>query len=220
MVRKISPAQAIKNIGLPLVNAFRNDGFSAYIAGGVVRDYVLGGQFKDIDIFISSKFENEKSDDDFIKNIHHIIDVVGFKGMISKRELKLTKDNLLSKSNYIPLNPQNKGFRVYESTFFFKNEEIVVQFIFTNSNTETLVDFIGTFDLGINMVAIGQNNGIVKHPKFLEDVENNKITIYSNNQKTRSRAYGLQKKYKNFHTINDSFIPPPTPININVSLPF
>ena len=158
-------------------------GINPVLAGGCMRDIILGGKVNDLDMFITrSSYQNGLSDFDFL--IANIAEKEGW-------ELSFHSD--YEEDDHLP------HHRVLHSVWNFKSE-----FREEPYNIVILPDDIGTrdiikeFDFGINMIGINTYSILSVNPHFVEDVEHTKCTIRNERSKevTQRRYDKLSLKYE------------------------
>lgn len=156
-------------------------GINPLLAGGAMRDTILGGEVKDLDVFISvSKARMQGVDfDSFVEDL---ADREGWQ--------------LKHCSNYEEMDPppHTTLHSVWEfhSEFVDKPYNIVILPEDTSSQ-----DTINRFDFGLNMIAVNTYSIITTNKWFLEDVKGQKCTVINErSREVRDRRYAsLLQKY-------------------------
>lgn len=129
---------------------FENGAEQAMVAGGAIRDYILGKEIKDVDVFVLSNSASGKN----------------------RKLLKYISENY--KRTIETKYDSSSGFSVYEADGV---NVIVIDKVF--SPYKTLDEFISnTFDIGLCMVACDITGTIYANNLFHKDVEEKTITIY------------------------------------------
>lgn len=135
----------------------------AIVAGGAPRDWYLGMEANDIDVFI---------------NFKDIYTQTTLKGVLQKLGFDATPLEFNPHAESYKLNPNLKW------VFNVKGFEYPVQFIFVNDNTFNIID---TFPLDICKIWYKTETGIVPTKAFNEAVETKTITkcnpIYADEQR-------------------------------------
>lgn len=145
-------------------------GVNPILAGGCMRDIILGGEVKDLDVFITvSKSRLDCLDrlNDLNDLISHIAETEGWE-LADAKDSSQTHTGLHSVWNF-------------QSEFQDKPYNIIV--LYGDIGQQ---DVIKDFNFGINMISVNCYSVLAAHPHFLEDVDNMKCTI--RNERSRERT--------------------------------
>lgn len=148
----------------------------AIIAGGALRDLVLGGMVKDIDIFIPDYTENK-----LLALCHHLYD----RGYVSGLSCQL--------GDYLKL-------RGHVSEWFHDDCEKPIQVIFKIGDFEP-IELLGHMDFGACQIAYYGHGSFIYTSNFLADMALKKITLLDIPNETESRrsarrARSFKERYR------------------------
>jgi hypothetical protein len=141
-------------------------GINPILAGGCMRDIILGGEVSDLDVFVTrSSYQNGLSDFDFL-----------IANMAEKEGWELDHNKGASETR-APLH----SVWTFQSEFQDKPYNIIILFDDIGQK-----DIIKDFNFGINMISINTYSILAAHPHFVEDVEGLKCTL--RNERSRERT--------------------------------
>lgn len=169
--RPVSKPEAIPNGPHLWDNILQCYSDESIIAGGAVRDYILGGTHKDIDVFTwAGSLEEYRSLFTYLYNPRYAF--------------KKSDEYSADKNIEVLIVTDYEGFgnRV--------NEIVVVETIKPE-------DRVKHFDIGLCQVFY-KDGMIHMLEAFEHDLENKTITVFNNSERSMERAKKLQEKYKEF----------------------
>ena len=141
--------------------------YDCYVAGGSVRDFILGRDIKDIDFYILSK------------------------SIIEVQALTTTLRTQGYEKQHTPAYISNEIVSGFTTTVW-KKEYVDVMLVQQVANTTKnhINDYINaTFDVGLCMCYIDKKGNRYVNEAFLEDKVNNTITFYQRPQLTNTQVY-------------------------------
>ena len=166
--------------------------FYPVIAGGALRDTLLGKPVKDIDVFMVPTYDDEITCDyviEFCKDNDIHID---FLSAYEEDEVAKTKLGIIS---------TGKSFE-YEGDMF-ETRKIVFNYIFMGKRI-SLYTILDTFDFGLCKIAMNISKQIIVHPDFWEDALNKTLTLfrYRSDDRKLERIKRMTEKYYNYKLID------------------
>jgi hypothetical protein len=168
------------------------------IAGGAVRDYVLGKEVKDIDVFVYAK-----DGPDMAKKVAKLIE---------NDDWEMNDDDQAADVEYLSSAGLRRLEGVVDLTFL---DEHNVQLIGV-SNTEFSPDWLmQDFDIGLCRAYFQEPNLFRLTDEFARDVRDRTLTLYHGPEDPRyerslERIERLKKKFKDFKGVTvDGKEPPP-----------
>lgn len=169
----------LKQLDVVLQDTLKCGATDVMVAGGAVRDMLLGKPISDIDVFYHGTL-----DDDKIKQYFKVKD-------------KLLSDDMKEANDYYK---EENDWQVYADKIYHESVDYPVQLIIVKTETP-LVEHIKTF--GCNLSKVFYNEHLCMSQWFLEDLWLEQLT-FTDELRTGAYKEKLIKKYPGFAVVDEN----------------